>query len=101
MKWIAMGKDSPERRIQLKLRGAKRMQRTIDTDLPEKKLRLRIPYLGASSWAIGLPPLRIGEGHGTLPPSHSSQSVQSGSLNGNWQQIGNYDGPLRAMAVRD
>ena len=49
MKWIAIGRDSPERRIEAKLRGAKRMLRTIATDLLEKKLRLRIPYLGASS----------------------------------------------------
>jgi CelD/BcsL family acetyltransferase involved in cellulose biosynthesis len=47
MKWIAIGRDSPERRIEVKLRGAKRMLRRIATNLPEKKLRLCIPYLGA------------------------------------------------------
>ena len=49
MKWIAIGRDSPERRVEAKFRGAKRMLRTMATDLLEKKLRLRIPYLGASS----------------------------------------------------
>ncbi|WP_247516041.1 GNAT family N-acetyltransferase [Bradyrhizobium sp. 190] len=49
MKWIAIGRDSSERRIEAKLRGAKRILGTIATDLLEKKLRLRIPYLGASS----------------------------------------------------
>ncbi|WP_247780076.1 GNAT family N-acetyltransferase [Bradyrhizobium sp. 170] len=49
MKWIAIGRDSPERRIEAKLRSGKRMLRTIATDLLEKKLRRRIPYLGASS----------------------------------------------------
>ena len=49
MKWIAIGRDSPERRIEAKLRDAKRMLRTIATNLPKKKLSLCIPYLGASS----------------------------------------------------
>jgi hypothetical protein len=49
IKWIAIGRDSPERRIEAKLRDAKRMLRTIATNLPKKKLRLCIPYLGASS----------------------------------------------------
>lgn len=43
MKWIAIGRDSSERRIEAKLRAAKRMLGTIATDLLEKKLRLRIP----------------------------------------------------------
>lgn len=46
MKWIAIGRDSSERRIEATLRGAKRMLGTIATDLLEKKLRLRIPHLG-------------------------------------------------------
>ena len=37
MKWIAIGRDSPERRIEAKLRGAKRMLRTIATNLPKKE----------------------------------------------------------------
>jgi CelD/BcsL family acetyltransferase involved in cellulose biosynthesis len=49
MKWIAIGRDSSERRIEAKLRGAKRMLGTIATDLLEKKLWLRIPHLGAGS----------------------------------------------------
>lgn len=49
MKWIAIGRDTPERRIEAKLRGAKRMLRTIATNLPKKRLPLCIPYLGASS----------------------------------------------------
>lgn len=49
MKWIAIGRDSPERRIEANIRGAKRMLRTIATNLPKNKLRLRIPYLWASS----------------------------------------------------
>jgi CelD/BcsL family acetyltransferase involved in cellulose biosynthesis len=40
MKWIAIGRDSPERRIEAKLRRAKRMLRTIATNLPKKKLPL-------------------------------------------------------------
>lgn len=49
MKWIAIGRDSPERRIEANIRGAKRMLRTIATNLPKNKLRLCIPYLWASS----------------------------------------------------
>jgi len=49
MKWIAIGRESPERRIEAKLRDAKRMLRTIATNLPKKKLSLCIPFLGASS----------------------------------------------------
>ncbi|WP_312014563.1 GNAT family N-acetyltransferase [Bradyrhizobium sp. AUGA SZCCT0283] len=49
MKWIAIGRDSPERRIEAKLRDAKRMLRTIATNLPKKKLSHCIPFLGASS----------------------------------------------------
>jgi CelD/BcsL family acetyltransferase involved in cellulose biosynthesis len=49
MKWIAIGRDSPERRIEAKLRDAKRMLRTIAMNLPKKKLPLCIPYLGTSS----------------------------------------------------
>jgi hypothetical protein len=49
MKWIAIGRDSPERRIEAKLQVPKRVLRTIATDFSEKKLRLHIPYLGASS----------------------------------------------------
>jgi hypothetical protein len=48
-KWIAIGRDSPERRIEAKLRGTRRMLRPIATNLPKKKLPLGIPYLGASS----------------------------------------------------
>ncbi|MGY2908676.1 GNAT family N-acetyltransferase [Bradyrhizobium sp. URHC0002] len=47
MKWIVIGRDSPERRIEAKLRDAKRMLRTLATNLPKRKLG--IPYLGASS----------------------------------------------------
>jgi len=35
MKWIAIGRDSPERRIEAKLRRAKRMLRTIATNLKQ------------------------------------------------------------------
>ncbi|UGY17334.1 GNAT family N-acetyltransferase [Bradyrhizobium septentrionale] len=49
MKWIAMGRDSPERHIEAKLRDAKRMLRAIATNLSKKKLRLRIPYSASSS----------------------------------------------------
>lgn len=47
MKWIVISRDSPERRIEAKLRDAKRILRTIATNLPKKKLG--IPYFGASS----------------------------------------------------
>ncbi|MGY3528315.1 GNAT family N-acetyltransferase [Bradyrhizobium sp. USDA 4452] len=40
MKWIAIGRDGPERHIEAKLREAKRTLRTIVTNLPKKKLRL-------------------------------------------------------------
>ena len=40
MKWIAIGRDSPERHIETKLREAKRTLRTIVTNLPKRKLRL-------------------------------------------------------------
>jgi CelD/BcsL family acetyltransferase involved in cellulose biosynthesis len=49
LKWIAIGRDSPERRIEARLRGAKRMLRKIATNLPKNKLRLFIPHSGASS----------------------------------------------------
>lgn len=49
MKWIVIGRDSPERRIEIKLRDAKRMVRAIATNLAKKKLRLGTPYSGASS----------------------------------------------------
>ncbi|WP_407180050.1 GNAT family N-acetyltransferase [Bradyrhizobium sp. STM 3562] len=48
MKWIAIGRDSAEGRIEAKLRRAKRRLKTIAKDFPKKKLRLRIPYSGAS-----------------------------------------------------
>jgi hypothetical protein len=35
MKWIAIGKDSPERRIEAKLRRAKRVLGTIATNLKQ------------------------------------------------------------------
>jgi CelD/BcsL family acetyltransferase involved in cellulose biosynthesis len=49
LRWIAIGRDSPERRIEAGLRDAKRMLQTVAADLLEKKPRLRIPYLGAKS----------------------------------------------------
>lgn len=49
LKWIVIGRDSPERRIEAKLRGTKRMLRTIATSLRKRKLPLGIPYLRASS----------------------------------------------------
>ena len=39
MKWIAIGRDSPERRIEAKLRDAKRMLRTIATNFPKRSCR--------------------------------------------------------------
>jgi CelD/BcsL family acetyltransferase involved in cellulose biosynthesis len=49
MKWIAIARDSPERRIEAKLRDAKRKLRTIAASLSKKKPSLGIPYLGANS----------------------------------------------------
>jgi hypothetical protein len=49
IQWIAIGRASPERRIEAKLRGAKRTLRTIASNLPKKRLPLYIPYLEASS----------------------------------------------------
>ena len=49
MKWISIGRDGPERRIETKLRDAKRMLRTMATNLPKKRLSFGIPYLGAGS----------------------------------------------------
>jgi len=46
MKWIAIGRDSPERHIEAKLRGAKRMLRTIATNLPRKTAPLRSIFGG-------------------------------------------------------
>ncbi|WP_245311911.1 MULTISPECIES: GNAT family N-acetyltransferase [Bradyrhizobium] len=40
MTWIAVGRDSPERHIEAKLRSAKRMLRTIATNLPKKTAAL-------------------------------------------------------------
>ena len=45
---------STERRIQAKLRGAKRMLRMIAETLPRKKMPICPPYSGASSWTINL-----------------------------------------------
>jgi CelD/BcsL family acetyltransferase involved in cellulose biosynthesis len=49
MKWIAIARDSPERRIEAKLRDTKRMLRTIAASLSKKKPSIGIPYLGANS----------------------------------------------------
>jgi hypothetical protein len=65
MKWIAIGRDSPERRIEAKLRGAKRMLRTIATNVPKRSCRsvFRIWGLvprrsvwlfGEDQWEVGL-----------------------------------------------
>ncbi|MGY4478411.1 GNAT family N-acetyltransferase [Bradyrhizobium sp. USDA 3364] len=43
MTWISIGRDGPERHIEAKIRTAKRMLRTIATNLPKKKLRLFTP----------------------------------------------------------
>ena len=46
MKWIAIGRDSSERHIEAKLRGAKRMLQTIATNLPKKTAALYSAFRG-------------------------------------------------------
>jgi CelD/BcsL family acetyltransferase involved in cellulose biosynthesis len=46
MKWIAIGRDSPERHVEAKLRGAKRMLKSIATNLPKKTAALVSAFRG-------------------------------------------------------
>ncbi|WOH67887.1 GNAT family N-acetyltransferase [Bradyrhizobium sp. BWA-3-5] len=54
MKWIAIGRDSPERRIESRLRGAKRIIRTIATNLQKKEAEA----LHSIPWGWLLKPFR-------------------------------------------